>query len=978
MFGTRIRSWMEAHIVRARKKQSRSKNKSKGLEAPQLAISDEKSNEVKHSVPKDNSTYSVGKTEVNGVHLSSPESAYSTGYSTDGTSPGASVPPEYYINLRTGKHYVQATGNTAVSGGVGPEGRSTPGRRRREETKRRREDGLPGSSTEEDIADRAAKTTPQPRIITPKVQRKVITCEVPTFHRRTESYDDSQHQNFFAEISSRDSEGSSSTHTTGPTLQCSSPFLSASPRQRNRIRTNPWLGAEKSKAYNSQGETSSTVGSSSTLSSTGCKERPPPTIPEEVKNLNLLRNSGTYIASPLINGRRVMHTVTTCSPQPNRPCHHIRPTTSSSSTSARSSGSDDNHHGNTSDFSDDDVTLNEMLGKYDESYVYEKETDILSDSDPTDCEDQPDYNGKFVNRGHCTFVSSANHTPEMCKRQCSRLRRQRGESSTHSSRGSSLCNRRMRRSSSRRSEDLNAEVTPKRYRRKRQSSKDSRKSIESLPKDPPPVPMRTFKPPQISEVEKKILEPGRHLNLNRVLMERLIQNQRSGTRSADGTPVSLRRNGTEYNGKYLKNPHVSKLISSNSNIVERRSQVDEKRIDTHETATIKKRSNSLTACPVNPPVVPSRSFGKEVTELDREGDIRYRKLIQEAEHIFEDFQGRSQPDYLSPTLSTRSAIFPAPRPHVYPFHRIPNEAEINSQIDLLQETINNNSVPKIENEEGIFKTISKTLEKIIIRNNSGLKKAEKINDSLKLKKKESNKINSFNGCALSIFNASETNNITQENDYVNNPIPIPINTFPDPNDNLYKDNYRYNLYSNENAVTINQNSMTNYNKGSLAKKGLDIMRGNESPYNTSNKIGHINRNNKAKDLSSSWHGRRTIAEIHNGNEETVKTPLNSFKSFDLGNQVDANVKYCPQSEPVKRKVYVCSSTFDKLQKSLRKSSERHYEVPDLPTEALRDENTSLKEKVAQLRKERLQVEARVRETQEQIDRLRLAEASSHC
>lgn len=37
-----------------------------------------------------------------GANLSSPESAYSTGYSTDGTSPGA--PPEYYINIRTGKN----------------------------------------------------------------------------------------------------------------------------------------------------------------------------------------------------------------------------------------------------------------------------------------------------------------------------------------------------------------------------------------------------------------------------------------------------------------------------------------------------------------------------------------------------------------------------------------------------------------------------------------------------------------------------------------------------------------------------------------------------------------------------------------------------------------------------------------------------------------------------------------------------------
>lgn len=63
---------------------------------------------------------STGKTTYNGatnssatsggtgsVNLSSPESAYSTGYSTDGTSPGASFPPEYYINIRTGTHYFQ-------------------------------------------------------------------------------------------------------------------------------------------------------------------------------------------------------------------------------------------------------------------------------------------------------------------------------------------------------------------------------------------------------------------------------------------------------------------------------------------------------------------------------------------------------------------------------------------------------------------------------------------------------------------------------------------------------------------------------------------------------------------------------------------------------------------------------------------------------------------------------------------------------
>ena len=40
--------------------------------------------------------------------------------------------------------------------------------------------------------------------------------------------------------------------------------------------------------------------------------------------------------------------------------------------------------------SDENLTINEMMGKFDESYIYEKETDILSDSDPTDCDDRID------------------------------------------------------------------------------------------------------------------------------------------------------------------------------------------------------------------------------------------------------------------------------------------------------------------------------------------------------------------------------------------------------------------------------------------------------------------------------------------------------------------------------------------------------------------------------------------------------------
>lgn len=63
---------------------------------------------------------------------------------------------------------------------------------------------------------------------------------------------------------------------------------------------------------------------------------------------------------------------------------------------------------------DEDCTLNEMMGKYDESYVYEKETDILSDSDPTDCEtdvdtgqDGGDEDDPF--EGELDFIDNGSH-----------------------------------------------------------------------------------------------------------------------------------------------------------------------------------------------------------------------------------------------------------------------------------------------------------------------------------------------------------------------------------------------------------------------------------------------------------------------------------------------------------------------------------------------------------------------------------------
>lgn len=77
-------------------------------------VNDCKSPKTSMSLKANNETANTLTCTLNS--LSSPESAYSTGYSTDGTSPGASVPPEYYINIRTGTHYFHSNpNNTCVS-----------------------------------------------------------------------------------------------------------------------------------------------------------------------------------------------------------------------------------------------------------------------------------------------------------------------------------------------------------------------------------------------------------------------------------------------------------------------------------------------------------------------------------------------------------------------------------------------------------------------------------------------------------------------------------------------------------------------------------------------------------------------------------------------------------------------------------------------------------------------------------------------
>lgn len=71
-------------------------------------------------------------------------------------------------------------------------------------------------------------------------------------------------------------------------------------------------------------------------------------------------------------------------------------------------------------------------------------------------------------------------------------------------------------------------------------------------------------------------------------------------------------------------------------------------------------------------------------------------------------------------------------------------------------------------------------------------------------------------------------------------------------------------------------------------------------------------------------------DIRNSNVVTAKQnqQLISFRSVDMGNQMPCNGDYCPQSEPLKRKIYSGSQTLEKLKKNLEMESGKTISLID--------------------------------------------------
>ncbi|XP_034938493.1 uncharacterized protein [Chelonus insularis] len=961
MFGTKLRTWMEAHIVRPKKKKDRKKgekgfdsncnspgsqsnNRSPGLHQVHPLNSPVKN--VDNIILSNGSTTYVGGTtnsssETSGgtgsVNLSSPESAYSTGYSTDGTSPGASFPPEYYINIRTGTHYFQSN-----KGG---------------RTKRPNESGVfnvPGNEKQLDECieiktnsninmTRENKLIREVKSNTPFKGTEVVAnhriqqqCQLnlqthqreSPQHRRTDSYSAS-------DVTMRNS---LPVPSSIPPPLVSSPLVQ-SPRQRSRIRTNPWLSA------NSSGSSTTTGGAGSggnggykshitldeSSSSSGLKLTESSGSTSDV-NFNNHRNGlgrRDCRQESLSVGRSPINQNWRISPgmEAKSKLSHalIRRSSSSSSTSSLT-------HSIRS--SEDDITLNEMMGKFDESYVYEKETDILSDSDPTDCEDYVnnspsdvdtgqdggdendpfenddfDYidNGSLLdldnldvhlpNTGHCTYFTFTSELSRRSSKIRESLLRKRSKDEIH-------------RNSSSRSNS------------KRQSQRH--KKLEDKPSE------RRKK--RQSQRKKAILDKCDEVtaNINRVLVERmLLKNSgfNQGSRSVGGTPICLRRR---------RHHDINENLSPLRQNEDYQSFVQPSVTDNN---VVKRRSNSVSY--VNGNMLRQQisrnsymtTFASEIAliEADKEADKKYRELILEAENILVNMKNTTTTT--TTTTNTTSPAVPSPR-------RIHNGLA-NKRVELIKNT-----------ELNIELALSKS------RNSQPELQSGSIRDLEHTSPKRQ-----FNQPCSPVHRFMERNsgNAIKENYHyrpeksADSPVMTRRMLQNSPCRNLMQNRMmmiEQEVRDRSRSRGIEINNIRSFSQDSRVESTYS----REQPYPLVQNSTSISRKDPLRQTKEDF-PTSSSSDSDDRCDSKKRTPLMTFRSVDMG-PIKESTYYCPQSEPVKRKVYAGSATYGRIQKTL---GERHVVLRnsdgDTATDDTDDSRRTLREKIVQLRQERMIADA---------------------
>uniref|UniRef100_A0A1B0CY23 Uncharacterized protein n=1 Tax=Lutzomyia longipalpis TaxID=7200 RepID=A0A1B0CY23_LUTLO len=503
--------------------------------------------------------------------------------------------------------------------------------------------------------------------------------------------------------------------------------------------------------------------------------------------------------------------------------------------------------------SDEDATLNEMMGKFDESYVYEKETDILSDSDPTDCcasdldtgqdaGDECDTDElleiDFIDTGSIQEIADKDHA------------RNTGSCSYHAyqqdKRGSKV------RRSHKHLDDATSKRR-KRFVRTRKKSTDRNHSHSSSLKTAP------------------ILAPR-------------------GCRSVGGTPVCLRRNQSE----------------------ERNAR---------EISPLSNRSNSLTFTEIHS--VRSRFLAiaeseKALIKADLEADVKYKQLIHEAETILVSMKSNGLRETPTPSPSRRVCNLPTNK-------RV--EMLRNCEADIKREIVKTASGRThhdgTENHvENIV--VNKRLE--ILRYETA--SAPNSPKSCRFSPRKTHITNFIqqNVSPTEILRRKNAPEVTKEvvHDVKAAPKITAKQIFSPPRSPTPVRRRMRSLQMSR--ASIDSDSDTDENATPIPAR--KEMNGN-CEIVSGKKLQSCKISDKSKLLKELDHVNRNV-------QHKEKHPLISFRSVDIGHVNE--ISYCPQSEPLKRKIYTGSASYDKIQKSLDMESE-------IPKKALL-------QKISLLRKER--------------------------
>ncbi|XP_013119167.2 uncharacterized protein LOC106096129 isoform X1 [Stomoxys calcitrans] len=811
------------------------------------------------------------------VSLSSPESAYSTGYSTDGTSPGAGyTPPEYYVNMRTGTHYFPKSVNSLAI------------------EAQRYKFGL-------NKIEEMSPIDPLPK--TSFAHRNLEENESGLVKHHPSSMD-----------SYEKSLGTQYQLQNGPNMGSHSPlpirntiviptlkgFESPSPRQRSRIRTNPWYSttetSSSSSTMNNAGahlhESSSALMNTSqiscmTMSSTSSHSTSALStihLEQDFQRISLptaiVKSSRNYASGSSGGASWSMQATTSGSSinissstgTGNNNCNHNNNNNKSSSSMACvSSGSSSSltevenaqrpytpntvrrkrslqlqqqqhHYTHTQHpvepvasasaspqkkqleaplavVSDDDTTLNEMMGKFDESYIYEKETDILSsDSDPTDCPtdldtgqdagDECDTDDLLdidfidtssmqeihdrrdqVNLGKCYYI---NGSPVMPQRKASSFRSRRSTRSSKASGEQTLLN----------AAAGNAQRRRKRFHKTRKKSSEGKENCRS--------PMR--KPRE--------------------------------TRSVGGTPVCLRKNTRSHDRQRYSHTTPHQLSHRSSSLVF--THVRENRFMTIAESE------------------------KALLKADFEADVKYKQLIMEAESILASMRNSVQ-------SIPRETPVASPR-RVNPLANKRVEMIKNCEIDLQkqQQQAQSKSRSSDLSDQELTAAVNKRIEMLKLETQSP-PGSPKLGACSPRKTHLTNFINqnispepglrkNLNSPLVQRRSLSPSASPMQQRRLTTPQINMKLQTFNQPNTNQLSD------------------SDQDYHNGAIQQASL---KAND----------HLNQN------YLQMHHRPTREDQSDvQNHNTVQPPPK------MGPKITFN--YCPQSEPLKRKVYKSHATFD--------------------------------------------------------------------